>query len=232
MKRINSFLKVLILCVVVMNAPSAMAALIPETETFTEDSTLTFDQFNPDWGTLESIEIVLNLSIDNGWLIADNDGNDVATVMIKLGATATLSSTDVLLLDDSLQPVVGALSALSTDEVLLAADNGDGSGNVDATGPDGTTHYGCPDSNSDSGFIKDTLFADYFGTGTFNITVDISEIIGLDSLGDVEGSFSPVDILSPGSSVTINYTYTPIPEPATMMILGLGSTVFLRRRKP
>ena len=232
MKSINNFVKTIILGVVVTIAPSAMADVIAQTEAFSGDGTLTFNQFDSSLGTLDSIEIVFNLSIDNGWLVADNDGVDMATVTIELGALAAISSTDVALIDGSFQPVVGTLSSSTTNMVLLAADNGDGPGNVDSTGPDGTTLYGGTDSDSDSGFISALAFAGYIGASTFDIIVAINELIDLGGLGDFEGSFSPVDILGSGSGVTVNYSYTPVPEPATMALLGLGSLVFLRRRKP
>ncbi len=224
-------MKNLMFILVVMIAPSAMAALILETETFTGDNTLTFDQFNTSLGTLTSIEIVFDLSIDNGWLIADNDGVDQANVIIELGAVAAISSTDVSLIDGSLQPVVGSLVASTAAAVSLAADNGDGPGNVDASAPDGTTLYGGPDSDSDSGFISALAFAGYIGTGTFDIVVAVTELIDLGGLGDIEGSFSAVDILNPSSSVRVNYTYTPIPEPTTMALLGLGSVILSRKRR-
>ncbi len=231
MKSINNFAKIIILSVVVMITPSAMAALIFETETFTGDSTLTFDQFDSSLGTLTSIEIIFDLSIDNGWLIADNDGVDQANVTIELGAEAAISSTDVSLIDASLLSVVGMLSASTAAAVTLDPNEGDGPGDVDASAPDGTTLNGGPDSDSDSGFITALVFGGYTGTGTFDIVVAVTELIDLGGLGDIEGSFSPVDILSLGSSVTVNYTYTPVPEPTTMALLGLGSVVLRRKRK-
>ena len=230
MKSINNFAKIIILSVVVMIAPSAMATLITETETFTGDATLTFNQFDSSLGTLTSIEIVFNLGIDNGWLVADNDGASEASMTIELGATAAISSA-LPLVDGSFQPVVGTLSASTTDAVVLAAEIGDGPGNVDASAPDGTTLNGGADSDSDSGSIATAVFAGYTGTGTFDIVVDVTKFIDLGGLGDIEGSFDPVDILSAGSSVTVNYTYTPIPEPATMALLGLGSIALIRKRR-
>ncbi len=231
MKSINNFARIIILSVVVMIAPSAMADLIPETETFTGDDTLTFNQFNSGLGTLTSIEIIFDLSIDNGWLVADNDDSVQASVTIELGATASLSSPHVGLVDASWQPVVGILSASTTNSVTLSADNGDGPGNVDPCAPDGATLYGGPDSDSDSGFINAGAFAGYIGAGTYNIIVTVSELIDLGGLENIEGAFSSVDVLAPGSSVTVNYTYTPVPEPTTMALLGLGSVVLRRKRR-
>ncbi len=230
-KGINNFAKIIILSVVVMITPSAMATLISETETFTGDDTLTFNEFDSILGTLTSIEIIFDLSIDNGWLIVDNDDSVQADVTIVLGAVAAISSTDVRLTNASWQPVVDILVASTTAVVTLAAEIGDGPGIVDANGPDGTTLNGEPDSDLDNGLIRGAYFVDYIGTGTFEIDVDVTDIAEWGSPPNVEDLSSAVDILSAGSSVTVNYTYTPIPEPATMALLGLGSIALIRKRR-
>jgi len=226
-KNINSFVKILTLGIVVMIAPSAMATLTKsETKTFSGNTTLTFQQFNPGWGTLESIEIIFDLGINGGWLIVDNDGTSQVSVTMELGATAAISSTDV----DLSSLIFNALTASTTTTRLLDPNVGDGPGNVDDDPPDGYFYNGCADSNSDSGFISALDFAGYTGIGTFGIDVAITNIADWGSLLDVEGLPGAVAILPSGSSVTVKYTY--VPEPATMALLGLGSMVFLRGRKP
>lgn len=74
--------------------------------------------------------------------------------------------------------------------------------------------------------------ADFIGTGNFTVTLTGTGLVSTASLNDPALPFS-IDVA--GSSVSgdlnVDYTYTAIPEPASLMLLGMGSLSLMRRRR-
>jgi hypothetical protein len=227
MKKIKAFIGTTLLAgfIVFLSAGISTAAYITQTQYFTSsipdfEEIFTFNQYNNGYD-LESVEIVLDLDITGGWLGVDNDGASATTVTVKLGATGSISSTDVALVDAAFQPVFGDVDVFGGTTYTLEANDGDGTGNVDLTAPDGATYTGVSQSGSDSGFINSFVFDGYTGAGTFDITATVNSILDLGSTGGVEGSFGPVTVES--GSVTVIYgDSAPVPEPSAMLLLGFG----------
>lgn len=56
---------------------------------------LTFDQWNPDWGTLDTASVSINFHSMGGVLRFDNDGASTASGNVRFGADANIFSEDL-----------------------------------------------------------------------------------------------------------------------------------------
>jgi hypothetical protein len=195
----------------------------PNTPNYTQ--AMTFDQYTGFLADVCSIKVTLELEISGGFLGVDNDGIDPATVTVQLGATTSISSNDVVLLNNAFQPVTGTASAFTGNTFNLAGDNGDGPNNVDLSPPDGATHLGGNDSDMRMGFINPLFWGGFVGFGTYDIIATAQQILDFGSVGGVEGAFSPV---TSSGTVTVEML---VPEPTTMALLALGAAAALRRRR-
>lgn len=194
--------------------------------------TVEFDRFDPSRGTLTSVEWRIILDIEGGSLTVDNDGVDPTTVDVKLGAKASLSSTDISLVDDSFQPILSGLSAVSasTGSVFnLAADNGDGM-TFDPTMPDADTHNGGFANASGTAFADPTDLSDYLGTTMFNVKVHLDQLLDFGGVGGVSGQFDPVTAW-PNVVLIYEYEHTPEPGSGSLAALGLGSWLLIQGRR-
>ena len=216
-------------------ACAASAATITQTETYSGtpnlSRTFTFDEFDDLGGTLTlvSIEVLVELNIDGGKLILDNDGDDPASGTYEFGAKSDISSTDVSLLKvvgPPTEPVVAELSSLTSGAFSLAAQTGDGTNDFDPTPPDGMQIDGGPLSDSDAGFIATSLHSQYIGTSTYDIDLEVLQWSDFGGVSGIEWAVTPV---SADGEVTVIYNY--VPEPASMSLLGLGGLALIRRRK-
>ena len=182
---------------------------------------LTFNKFNAS-GALTSVKITLNLQITGGSLIIDNDSNDPAIGTFEFGTNAVLGSTNV-----SMAGGPGTAQALNYLSVYLEGNYNDGDNDFSPDPPDGNLYNGSNVSDIKSGLISNLI--QYEGNGTYNIAV----LTSLHTEHNITGKFEYYANPLPAASgyVEVVYTYDPIPEPATICLLGLGALSLIRRKK-
>ena len=221
---------------VLLTALPAFAVISSQTQSFSGipnlNSSLTFNQFNTGLGTLQSIQVLLYLESYGGQLILDNDSTSPASGTFQFGAAGNLNATtDVLLFNSSFQPIPSQVGAYHSQAFSLAADNGDGSGNYDSTGPDGLSYVGDLEGDVKFGFIGNAFWSlgtnGFLGTGTYNINYCILQWLDYGSIGGIEYAVNPINA---SGHVTIAYTYNPVPEPATIVLLTIGVFASMKRK--
>ncbi|MHC4124640.1 MAG: choice-of-anchor E domain-containing protein [Planctomycetota bacterium] len=186
----------------------------------------TFDQFDPSWGTLDSIKVTFNLNITGGQFGVDNDQIEATSGNVYFGAEGALSSSDVTLKNGSDNNVWDGLTTYTSHFFSLGADDGDGMA-FDPSAPDGGMYNPGSASYGINDFINSVYFGDYTGTGTYDILLDIDDYIDVSSLSGICYMASPA---TASGSVIIDYNYT-IPEPGTVLLFGLGGLGLLRKKR-
>jgi hypothetical protein len=218
----------LILAVILITVPTATANPIVQKQPFsggTSDfsQTVLFDKFNLS-GPLTSVEITFNLQITGGSLILDNDSDSNIYGTFEFGSLGSISSSQVNLPASSLINQVFYSQAFSLD----ANDLNDHKNDYNPTPPDGITYNynGNNESGDVSGFVDDTFWDDYTGTGKYNITVDILPWIYCGDFDNLE--YFAITPISTNGYVEVVYTY--IPEPATITLFCAGILAFRKRK--
>jgi hypothetical protein len=211
-----------------ITALQAWADIYPQTRNFTGtpniSGSLTFNQFNNHSGTwiLQSIDVSLTLQASGGYLIIDNDNTSPVSGTFEFGANAAIGTTDVILKDSSSQAIPAQAAAYHSEAFNLAANVGDGAGDYDPTGPDGTFYNGGIENKTTSGSIGNAFWSSgnkgFMGTGTYNINFSATQRAYCSGSG-IEYQSSPPP--STFGSVTVIYTYDTVPEPATITLFGL-----------
>jgi len=222
--------------IIVVTAIPAFADTISQTQSFTGlpniNGSLSFNQFDNNSGnwTLQSIQVSFTLQSIGGYARLDNDSALPASGTLEFGNKGNISSADVLLLDSSLQPVINQIKACHQESFSLAPDNGDGPYNYDWASPDGLLYSGGIETNTGSGFIDSTFWADYTGTGSYNINYSVAQWLNYGGFGGIEYAVTPTGA---SGEVTVIYTYSilPVPEPATIATLAFGLLWMGRSRR-
>jgi hypothetical protein len=224
-----------ILAMVVCLCGTAWANLIVQTQPFGGipelAGSLTFNQFDDSLYTLNSIKVLFYLQASGGELILDNDSHLPASGNFEFGAKGNISSTDVSLLDSSLLPIPGQVTAYNIQAFALDPNIGDVPGDYDPTPPDGLSYSGGTQDDTKSGFVGMIAWGGgtkgFIGTGTYDIDYSISQWLTYGGIGGIEYAVNPV---TADGYVEVTYDYT-IPEPATICLLGLGALSLIRRKK-
>jgi hypothetical protein len=197
---------------------------------------VTLPQFDSALGTLTAVYIEVSLSKTNGSLEADNDGPVGGDFTISQIVTASLSSTDVKLLNASLDPVVSPLTITSTSGLLtFGPTSGDPTDKFNETLASDYQVY-TPDSGSTSGSgaVASSVWylgnEGYIGTGAFTVNVNVAQTTSDTSSGAINYAYVPSDV---SGTVDVVYVFSPVPEPTTwaMLVGGAGLLVFGRRMR-
>ena len=218
-----------------VTAGVAQAAVISQTKTFdgtpNYSSPLTFDQFDDNGGayTLNSIHISVQLNTDAGsGLRIDNDGAEPASGTVEFGASGVISSSDVTLFKQGGGTFNGLIQSIVSKNMNLTPDDGDGA-LFSTIGTDYDSLTSEATSKSDAAFINPFVFTEYIGTGTYDITYDVSQHLDVSSFGGSQVQFDPIQA---GGSITVEYDFEDaIPEPTSIAMIGVacGATLFIRR---
>jgi hypothetical protein len=166
--------------------------------------TLSFNKFNGTLGTLTGVTIELS-SVTYGTVQVVNwSGNSE-------GFTSAYAQIPI------------SVSAFSHNFVTTTAQATVASGTVPGPKYNEVDFAGTPGSDAQSVPITSGYWSQLTGSGTGTFDVSVAS-----SLGNFSGSATPGHLLFGGiasayGTVEIDYTYTPVPEPASMaMVAGLG----------
>jgi hypothetical protein len=219
---------------VLMMTVSASATVVSYTDSISglfnlvADRDLVVSQFNSSLGTLNSVSITVSTALQ-ATLGAENtnpsspaSGTAAFNVYtyFRSDPTQYTQASVTLSFDSSTVSMAGYTDAKKYVLHLTKYD-----GTTDYAGTSGTTVATFTPSDSEVLFYNSGL-ASFIGTGglTFGLVSNAYTVL------QTPGNFSTSMSTTGQAGVTVNYDYTPIPEPATMVLLGLGALSLIRRK--
>ena len=183
---------------------------IPLSSTNWSDS-ITVPQFDPSLGDLVSVTFELTGTVEGDTGFESRDAEE-STVTLDLIAILTLKRPDN-------SNLLVAIPTASETETVSAYD-----GTLDFAGSSGRTYDNLTDTQTETATTFNPADLTLF-MGTGNITLPVTA----KGASSATGSGNLVLFFSTNASADVEVTYSYIPEPATLVFLGLGSLFFLRR---
>ena len=195
---------------------------------------LSFDQFNPKLGTLNSIDITLTATILNDYMLIFPNTQTATTLSVATSQTTGPSAVGptVTFFGPNGTQILGA-AIQPVDFVQLTEPSGTWSSLLPITDP----HFIPPTMTTQSFSLTltaaDALFSDFIGTGNVDLPVTAT---AFSSFSSSSSNGTGEVTTKANASVTIQYSYASIPEPSSIILLGLGiglsflATSRLRRR--
>jgi hypothetical protein len=201
---------------------------------------LTFQAFAPSLGTLNSVAITLSMTVRNDYMLVFPATPIPTTLYVATTETTNPSilsnpilvqqltdgPSQTLKAPDGITPIIGGPAAtVPVDVVSLTEPSGTWSSMLPVTDP----HFIPPSSVTLS--ISRTLdastaslLAQFIGKGTINLS-DTAQAFS--SFYSNSGNGAGRVITSAGATVTVQYTYSIIPEPSGLILQGLGAGFLL-----
>lgn len=190
---------------------SVSAGVLHVSDTIAEQDTdwaqnLVVPQFNPALGTLTAISYQLTGGV-SGEAAAENKSASSATLTLKLQATITVNKPGGGQLAEVIPLVDNSFNATAYDHVL------------DFGGTSGVTYSGLTASDNTSGSVQAVDWSAWEGSGNVSLAAEGVGSSTATGSGNVVSSFTS----QAGATLDVWYTYTPVPEPATLaFVAGLG----------
>ena len=180
-------------------------------------TTVNLSQFDPSLGTLISVELFLS-GTEQADVTAENDGVSGGSMSANLSGSLQGKGPGAI------APIVTLLMSTSGGPVSVAGTDG-----TPGSGPDFHDFGTLSDSQSDSTSTTSNL-PTYTGLGT--VAFQISGSGGF-SVSGVSDSTIHVTNFGASGEASVVYTYTPVPEPASIVLaaVGLLGIAALRRRR-
>lgn len=182
--------------------------------------TVTVAEFDPSWGTLDSVSFLVFSTTSNASITITNDGGSTETSSVKLNSSLTLTDTNGVIA--SLFPAAPYKKSADTGNVTLTGGESVGPLALATSTTEGFDFLASPSSTSA-----------FIGTGTFDLGFVFDTGFETESGSNFTVSGSSLS----NASVTVQYTYTEapaaVPVPAALPLLGGGLALmgFVARRR-
>jgi hypothetical protein len=175
-------------------------------------------KFDPSLGTLTKVTLTLDSNTSPSVIGWDNEAGIASDVTLGIGTKVTINAFSIQAV--TTMPLQTGLASVTADNDGWPPDYG---------GSDAFLFIGGSGSNSNSNSSTDAgVLALFTGVGTFDVWLS-SSISTLVSTTTGWGSSITVAGQTSGT-ISITYEDIPIPEPATVTLLGLSGVVLIMKR--